>query len=246
LNFPSVQARKRTLFNALAQQTGDRTFFSSLDSVVYNAESEILKVALNCPDDIKLSDLKHFLFDDHHEFSCSLDSMIDFRANTVQVKPVAFNAALTLSGDIGLIPIPNSLEEHLEFKGVRTVSFGEMFGYHTRGQMVNVTLHGAASGSSKGTLCSFVHIKQKKYLEEAMKYTSQSLFDRILLGQYMVAADNKFGTFGDSGGLISLEPKSGRQVVGIFVGSFDPQRTKYVVSPAALLTETGYVFEFNN
>jgi hypothetical protein len=164
------------------------------------------------------------------------------------VTPIQNQPAVELTGDIGLIPVPQELANGLEFLHTKVVTFSEVIGFMMRKQEIKVYLHGAASGSPdtksprNHTLINLIHMKQRRLQDENMKYASSSLFGRVLLGQYMITGQD-FGNLGDSGGLVSLETSSGRQIVGIFVGSVDGNtRTKFVATPAQLLLSAQYEF----
>lgn len=183
LSIPSVQAKKRALFNSLANDNA-LEFSSPLDCVVYHSESPRLKTQLS-EDPILLHTLRTYLFDGHDEFTCEIGSTLKFANLEVSMTPFASHAPVKLTGDIGLIPVPPRMELQLHFPHEAVVTWKGIVNYLVQRQKIQLSLHGAASGfrlfnpNSPNYLINFIHIKQKLIHDTNMKYTSQTLFDRV-------------------------------------------------------------------
>jgi hypothetical protein len=155
------------------------------------------------------------------------------------------NATGKLTGDIGLIPVPPGLEEELQFPHAGVLTLANILQAMKKAAGISVHLQRATSGSphpgqtSTHKLSNLIHIKAVD--EEGMEYPS-SLHERILLGQYVIDGLD-FGTAGDSGRLVFVESSCGkRYVVGIFVGSFNRQKTRFIVTPGEAVVLAGFSF----
>jgi hypothetical protein len=242
LAIPSVQARKCCLLNALPGENGPK-FQRSACSIGYYSSSQRLKHSLVAEDvasEVLLTEVRRFLHEGHAEFSCDIRTTVKLNGRTFPVTSFTNHPSVILTGDIGLIPVPPELEPELNFSHMEVTTFGAIAGFLKANQKVGVYLHGASSGfsGSRYDLTNFIHTKKMCFEVGSMRYPRPH-FDRGLLGQYMISGKD-FGTFGDSGGLVSMMMFGKRTIVGIFVGSFSA-RTKFIVTPADVLLEN-YIF----
>jgi hypothetical protein len=238
LTIPSVQARKCFLSRAVAEPEAKSASTSPLDRIVHNSSSSELKRLLKKDEstEVLLQEV-HTYLTEQYTFVSEADKWIKFGHRESMVDALPNMGQVRLNGDIGLIPVPSRFDQNLEFSHTSVLTLEAILQNMKRSREIAVHLHAAISGSpfrrNTHRLSNLIHTKGA-FDQNDMEYRSPTL-ERILLGQYMIVGSD-FGVPGDSGGLVYVESVTGeKRIVGIFVGSFNQEKTKFVASPAEVL-----------